>query len=313
MDRLREFLIKVGRALPHIPFLAVREEGGPHGPLSRFLPALPAPGAAAEKGLAAVTLLGELIGEALNLLGLNTNFAPLLDLATPMTAERLGPRTFGGDPQRVAECGGAFLRGLARHKILACGSHFPGWGSVPLLDEKSLPVSGKPMAALWSEDLVPYRKLLPQLPMVLMSNAAYKAYDFDHPRPASLSAPVATGLLRAKLGYRGVALASDLDSRDVRGALEFGEATIHSLEAGCDMVIVDQGESFVTARRALEAEIESGKLSPRRVRESLGRIRAARKRIHRNSGKFSQPAAERLRQNFESFAKEFARKESNHA
>ena len=313
MAATREFVLKVARALPRVPFLAVREEGGTHDPLTHFLPALPSPRAAAGKELSAVALVGNLIGEALSLLGLNTNLAPLLDLATPLTERKLRARAFGADARRVADCGGAFLHGLERHKIFACGKHFPGWGSVPLEDATGLPVSGKPMAALWSEDLVPFKKLLPQLPMVLMSNAAYKAYDFDHPRPASLSAPVVEGLLRIKLGFRGLALSYDLDLPGVRGTLGFGEAVVQSLAAGCDMVVVDQGQPFESARWAIQAALESGRLAPQRVGQAIERIRAARKRIRMPSGKFSWAAAERLRRRFESFAKGFTHKEAIHA
>ncbi len=296
-----ELLSKIARALPQPSFLVLRQEGGPHDPLSQFLPALPSPRAAAEKGLSAVARLGDLIGEALCLLGFNTDFAPLLDLATPFTEKALGARTFGSDPRQVAECGGAFLRGLRRHKILACGKHFPGWGSVPLENPHGLPVSGKPMADLWCEDLVPFRELLPQLPMILMSNAAYKAYDFDDAQPASLSQPVVTGLLRVKLGFRGLALAYDLESPEVRGALDFGEAVIEAMNAGCDLLVVDQEESMEVGRRALETALETGKLLPQRIEEAMRRIRASQKGLRRPSGKLSARSSDRLAREFEEF------------
>lgn len=306
-----ELLHKIARALPQLPFLAIREEGGPEDPLRRFLPPLPSPRAAAQKGLSAVARLAELIGESLNLLGFNTNFAPLLDLATPLSAGKLGPRAFGSDPCEVAQCGGAFLRGLRQHKILACGKHFPGLGSVPLQNSPGRRVSGKPavagkpMAELWREDLVPYRELLPSLPMVLVSNAAYKAYDFDHPRPASLSPQVVEGLLRVKLNYRGLALAYELESEEMRGTLNLGEAAIQALNAGCDLLVLDQETSRDAVRRALKAGLESGKLRPQRVEQALERLRAARKGLTPPAGTVSRRALDRLARRFESFDKEF--------
>ncbi len=305
----REFLHKVGSSTNCPPFLAVRQEGGREDPLRRFFPALPSPRAAAEKGLAAVACLGELIGEALSFLGFNTNFAPLLDLATPLTEKTLGARAFGSDPARVAQCGGAFLRGQRRHRVLACGKHFPGWGSVPQESSRSLAVSGKSMAALWREDLVPYRVLLPQLPMVLVSSAAYKAYDFDHPRPACLSTQVVEGLLRVKLGYRGLAAAYDLESEAVRGTFTLEEAAIQSLNAGCDLLILDQGKPFEDVRRALAAGLESSKLLRQRVQHSLARIRSVKKRLTLPFGRMSKSSLDRLARRFESYSKEFAGEE----
>ncbi|MBI4165692.1 MAG: glycoside hydrolase family 3 protein [Acidobacteria bacterium] len=303
--------LKIRRACSNPVFIAIREEGGPGSPLSRYFAALPLPRALAKMGAEAVARSSDLMGDALRLLGLNTNFAPVLDLATPLSEKKLGARTFGRDPQGVAECGGALMCGLARHKILACGKHFPGWGSVPFERASGLPVSAKTMASLWREDLLPFRKLLPWLPMVLLSSAAYKAYDFDLPRPASLSSSVVEGLLRGKLGYHGVALAFDLDSKDVRGALSFGEAVIQSLNAGCDMVMVDQGERFGISLEALKTGIQSGRLSTQRVEEALKRIQAAQKRIPSSTSKPSKKAIQGLQKGFDEFSREFIREESS--
>jgi beta-N-acetylhexosaminidase len=301
-------LRRIAGTVHELPFLAVREEGGPEDPLHRFLAALPSPRAAAQKGLHAVAGLGELIGEALSLLGFNTDFAPLVELVTPLSADKLGPRAFGSDPREVAECGGAFLRGLRRHKVLACGKHFPGWGSVR--DSSGRLTSGMPMAELWRQDLVPFRELLPQLPMVLISNATYKAYDFDHPCPASLSSRVVEGLLRVKLGYRGLALAFEFESEEVRGTLSLGEAAIQSLNAGCDLLVVDQEASCDTIRQALKAGLESGRLRPQRVEQALARVRAARKALAPPTGTVSRRALEQLAGRFESFNTQFPSEES---
>lgn len=309
-ESTRKFLDRMARSLPHSPFLAVRQEGGTHDPLGRFFPGLPSPRAAAEKGFSAVAALGDLIGEALSLLGFNTNFAPLLDLATPFTKKTLGPRAFGPDPSHVAACGNAFLRGLRRHKILACGKHFPGLGSVPLQSSQGLAVSGKPMAALWREDLLPYRQLLPHLPMVLVSSAAYKAYDFDRPRAATLSPEVIEGLLRIKLGYRGLVVSCDLESEEVRGLLDLGDAAVQAVNAGCDLLVVDDhADSCESIRRALKAGFTSGKLSPQRVEQALERIHAAKEGQARPSGTIPRGALAQLVRRFEKFCKEFRREE----
>ena len=94
---------------------------------------------------------------------------------------------FSADPQQMAKCGEAFLEGLESHGVLACGKHFPGSGSSRAASPAELPLVSKPMAELWREDLFPYRALLPRLPLILVSTAAYKAYDFDLLQSAGLS------------------------------------------------------------------------------------------------------------------------------
>jgi beta-N-acetylhexosaminidase len=296
-ETLWDLLTRISRSLPTTPFLAIEEEGGGVGPLSALLPPLPSPRVLGQKGTAAARQAGELVGEALKLLGFNTNFAPPLDLAAGSADEAAEARAFGVDPHAVAQCGRAFVEGLKRHKILACGKHFPGLASVPPAASGELPVSGRSMAELWRQDLVPYRELVPQLPLVVMGTAAYKAYDFDHPRSAVLSTQIVGGLLRRKLGYRGVAVAPQLELPHVRGVLDLSDAALQCVGTGCDLLVVEREESWLAMRQALE----SGKLADSRLEQALARIRAAKKGLAPPGGQISKVAWDRLVRRFEEF------------
>jgi beta-N-acetylhexosaminidase len=315
-----EFLFKVACAVPAVPFLAIEEEGGALDPLRAFLPPLPSPRAAAEKGLAAVTRLGELVGAALQLLGFNTDLAPGLDLAasegrgcepcrgTPWrapTGETAATRAFSPDPDQVAKCGAAFLRGLERHDLLACGRHFPGLGTAPYSSPTGPPVVSKSMAELWREDLVPYRALLLRLPLVLVSPATYKAYDFDLLQSAGLSPRVVEGLLRVKLGYNGVAIACGLESEAVRGTLDLGEAAVHALRAGCDVLLLEKAEAAEVVHEALREAFESGRLASPRVEQALKRIQLAKKGLKPPSGRLSRGSLDRVVREFTDFSSGF--------
>ena len=294
-EAVREFLSKTACAVPTVPFLALREEGGLMDPLKAFLPPLPAPGAAARNGLAAVQRLGELAGAALKLFGFNTDFAPLLDFGLCGGNEA---RAFSADPQQVAKCGEAFLEGLEAHRVLACGKHFPGSGGAHAAGPAELPLVPKSMAELWRADLVPYRALLPRLPLILVSTAAYKAYDFDLPQSAGLSAKVMEGLLRVKLGYSGVAISYGLETEAARGTLTLEEAAVRAVNAGCDMLLVEEPQAAERVRAALSAAWESGKLPSARVEQALKRIQHAKRCL--------RPPAEKLpRGSLESLAKQF--------
>ena len=300
-----ELLREVGCALGSVPFLGLEEEGGTMDPLRAFLPPLPSARAAAQEGPAAVERLGQLAGAGMKLLGFNTNLAPVLDLAASSSEPLRGTRTFSPDAQQVARCGEAFVRGLRRHEILACGKHFPGLGGGQAHGESSLPVVSKPMAELWREDLVPYRELLKKLPLVMLSHCAYKAYDFDVPRPAALSASVLHGLLRVKLGYHKVALADIRQTEAIGSILDLVEAGVRSVNAGSDLLLVGRREQCIQAiLGGLRKGIESGKLSTRRLQESLERIRLAKKRLIPPTGKISKRTLDQLARQFESFSKE---------
>jgi beta-N-acetylhexosaminidase len=314
-DTLREFLSKLACSVPTLPFLALREEGGLMDP--PFLPPLPSPRAAAGKGLAAVQRLGELVGAALKLLGFNTDFAPLLDLASPTGTgtPRRAPttpwraptetRAFSADPQQVAKCGEAFLEGLKAHKVLACGKHFPGLGGARPAGATDVPLVSKSMAELWCEDLVPYRALLTRLPLILVSTAAYKAYDFDLLQSACLSSKVVEGLLRVKLGYEGVAIAYGLETEAVRGTLSLEEAAVQAVGTGCDMLLAEEGEVAERVREALSAALESGKLPGTRVEQALKRIQHVKRGLRPTVGKLSRGSLDKLIKQFTVFSAGF--------
>jgi beta-N-acetylhexosaminidase len=322
-ETLYELLGGISRCLPALSILAVEAEGGAD-PLCALLPPLPSPRALAQKEARLARRAGELMGEALKLLGFNTYFALTLDLASEFTEESSSvapgfspacaalkggatfnsgqdPSTFSANPRVVAEYGGFFLEGLTRHKILACAKHFPGLGCVPPALGGELPLCGRSMAELWRSDLIPYRELLPRLPFVLMSVAAYNAYDFKCPRSAVLSPQVVEGLLRAKLGYRGVVVAPQLETERVRGDLDLGRAAVQSLSAGCDMLLVEKDESGQAMRRAIEEALASGQLPRERLEQSVARIRAAKKGLALPKGAFSKKAWERLARRYEEF------------
>jgi beta-N-acetylhexosaminidase len=306
-----EFLLKVAGAVPTVPFLAIEEEGGARDPLRAFLAPLPSPRAAAKKGLADVSRLGEFAGAALQLLGFNTNLAPVLDLASPSPGKPSETRGFSPNPHQVAQCGAVFLRGLERHNILPCGKHFPGLGSAPYSSATELPVVAKSMAELWREDLVPYRALLTRLPLVLVSPAAYKAYDFDLPQSACVSPKVVGGLLRVKLGYNGAAIACGLESQAVRGTLELGEAAVHALHAGCDVLLLEQAEAAEVVYEALRTAFESGRLRSDRIEQALKRIQLAKKGLKPPRGRLSKGPMDRIISEFKDFSRQFSPGELN--
>jgi len=294
-------------ALGFVPFLALEEDGGNASLLRGLLFPLPSPRATARAGRAAVARLGELVGAGMKLLGFNTNFAPVLDLLTPISEATLSPRAFSGDGREVARCAEAFVRGLTSHGVLACGKHFPGLSAAQPMSFDALPVVGKTMADLWRQDLVPYRELIDKLPFVMLSHCAYKAYDFDAPRPAALSSGVVAGLLRVKLGYTGLAVA-DLRPSLATGTLpDLGEAAAQAMIAGCNILVTtpsEVGKVLAGLRRALEL----GRLSTHRMERSLEHVRATRRLLKRPGG-IGKAAVDQLTKRFERFTREFPAEE----
>jgi len=113
--------------------------------------------------------------------------------------------------------------------------------------------------------------------LVQVSPFAYKAYDFDQPRPAVFSEKIIEGLLRTKLSYEGVALA-DLEDAILHPLVEPEEAAVRALQAGCDLVVVGcEGERTEKILARLEKAVGSAEISLRRAEQALGRVRRVKR------------------------------------
>jgi beta-N-acetylhexosaminidase len=167
-----------------------------------------------------------------------------------------------------------FLRGLGDAGVLGCGKHFPGLGEATLDTHHELPSVEKPMRKLWNEDLVPYRtlSLRRELPFVMVSHAAFPAVTKER-TPASLSKKWITGILRKKIGYRGLICSDDLEMGGVLAAGPIEQAMIGHIRAGGDLGLICHQEDFILrAHEAVVREAERDSRFARRVRESARHV-----------------------------------------
>lgn len=221
---------------------------------------------------------GEIIGTNCRALGFNVDFAPVLDLAFEASRAVMGSRAVSADPIRTSLYAREFLAGLKAAGVLGCGKHFPGLGEGRLDSHHELPVIGKQLRDLWNEDLVPYRKLCTQLPMVMVSHAAYPRVTRDR-TPASLSAVWITNILRKRIGYRNLIVSDDLEMGGVLSAAPVGQAAVSFIRAGGDLCLVCHREDYVVqAYEALLRADERDKTFSRCMAESTRRVLAFKKR-----------------------------------
>jgi len=223
---------------------------------------------------------GRLIGEECRIAGFNVDFAPVSDLAFETSRSVMGSRAVSADSEKVISYVREFLRGLNSAGVLGCGKHFPGLGEGNLDSHHQLPVIEKPWDRLWEEDMVPYRRLRREFPMVLVSHAAYPTVTEDK-TPASLSVKWITEVLRKTIGYRGIVVSDDLEMGGVLAAAPIEQASIATIRAGADIFLICRKEEYVI--RSFEAvlvEAERDRRFAARVRESAKRI-GLFKRSHR--------------------------------
>jgi beta-N-acetylhexosaminidase len=221
---------------------------------------------------------GQLAGECCRALGFNVDFAPVLDLAFVASSAVMGTRTVSADPRAVVAYAREFLLGMASAKVLGCGKHFPGLGEGRLDSHHELPVIEKSLLAMWAEDLLPYRALRRQLPMVMISHAAYPQVTKDK-TPASLSKQWIGGILKKRIGYRNLIVSDDLEMGGVLSAAPVGEAAVESIRAGGDLCLVCHREDRVLeAYEALANQVERDRKFARRAGESADRVLGFKKK-----------------------------------
>jgi beta-N-acetylhexosaminidase len=237
---------------------------------------------------------GEIIGEGCRALGFNVNFAPALDLAWEASRNVMGSRAVSADPKEVVKYAREFLRGLADKNVIGSGKHFPGLGEGKLDSHHDLPIIQKPYRRMWQQDLVPYRSLRKELPMVMVSHGAFPALT-TKPIPASLSPRWITDVLRKTIGYRGLIVSDDLEMGGVLKAAPLGESAVQFVGAGGDLALVCHLEERVTeAFEALARAYGNDAKFRSRADEAAANVARFKKRYDRQLRAATMPTEKRI-------------------
>jgi beta-N-acetylhexosaminidase len=250
-------------------------EGGTVDRLRDLIARMPSPFAVAATCKSALfEMHGKLIGQELRLLGLNTPLAPVLDLRTASSEKVMTSRVVSGDPEEVISYTRHFLKGLAQVNVLGCGKHFPGLGSGQVDSHHTTPLITKPFDLLWKEDLLPYRRLAKQLPMVTVSHAGY-AESLSRSEPASVSRYWITEVLTRKIGYPGLIVSDDMEMGGILTYMGIADAAVRSLEAGIHMVEICRDPALIfAAYEALLREAENSPAFARLLRRAAAKVQA---------------------------------------
>ncbi len=218
------------------PIIAIDQEGGRvvrTADIGVCLPSASALAAADDPHLIRQAALYNARG--LHSLGVNTDFAPVLDLASPH-ANALPSRCWGADAQSVLSRAGVWNRTLYRNGIMTCGKHFPGMGAATSDPHHDLPLLHGTRASFLEEPAIPFTALMPELPSLMVAHLLIPEMDAE--LPTSLSPELVQGFLRDQLGYEGVVFTDDLCMGAIAKRYSPEESVSLALRAGCDLPLV---------------------------------------------------------------------------
>ena len=287
LEQGKNLILELKALLGKDLLLAIDMEGGGVW-RTNFLPYAPSAmslGAANDPTLARA--IGALVGRGLRALGVNWNFAPVLDVNNNPANPVISDRSFGENPKRVAELGLAWAQGLMQAGVAACAKHFPGHGDTHLDSHLALPTVSRNLEGLEEYELVPFRAAVAtNLPSIMTAHIIYPAIDPEF--PATLSQKILTGLLRQRAGYAGVIVTDSMGMDAIDKNYGRGQAAILSILAGADMIeALGSRESQVQTFLALET---TTKISPERVTASFERLQALAQRFPIAPLEYSQEA-----------------------
>jgi beta-N-acetylhexosaminidase len=269
------------RTEPAVPlFVAVDQEGGEIASAPWVVPQPSAAEIGRRGDPAEARAVAEEIGRQLLRAGVNTDFAPVVDTGF---GAAIGERSYGEDPELVAEMGAAAVRGFESAGVVSAAKHFPNHGAATSDSHVGLPVVRHDPATVRSYDLPPFRAAVEAgVPMVMVGHLVYPAIDPG--RPASLSAD-SISMLRRELGFDGVVVTDDLAMAGASGGGPPARAAVEAVEAGADLLVVSSPpQQQADTYDAVVAAVESGRIPRERIRESVGRVLEVKKRYDLHAG-----------------------------
>lgn len=276
-DQLMRFSAQLRAALPIVPLIAVDQEGGPvarlRAPLLTALPGNMALGAARDEALTRAAAFTQ--GRELLRLGVNANFAPVLELASPRNAA-IGVRAFGDDPGLVASLGRAWIQGQQDAGVVTFAKHFPGHGDSEVDSHVKLPVLDLGEAELEPQLRVWREALAGGLDGIMMAHVALPRIAADG-LPASLSSGLVDGLLRSRMGYDGVVVTDALAMPSALERFDLAAAAVAAVRAGADMLLVPEFTAKAVVRRLADA-VRAGELAPDRIDAATRRVLLLKRR-----------------------------------
>lgn len=185
-----------------------------------------------ELALLAVKLNHQLIGAELRGLGIDADFAPVVDLSIPGADDVIGDRAYHTDPAAIGAMARAALEGLNAQGVAGVIKHIPGHGRADADSHHALPIVREEADLLMETDFAAF-KAIKDAPMAMTAHVVYAAYDDEH--PATVSTAVIDSVIRGAIGFDGLLMSDDVSMKALAGTLQ--QRAERSLKAGCDLVL----------------------------------------------------------------------------
>lgn len=261
------------------PFIAIDQEGGRvHRLPPPFIQFPPAAMLGRTRNCDLAYQAGLATAHELSAVGINLNFAPVLDVLSNPRNPVIGDRSFGSEPQLVTTLGWAVIVGLRNGGVIPCGKHFPGHGDTLKDSHLELPSVKKRLAQLNATELPPFiYACRNQVESLMTAHVVYPALDPDY--PATLSTSIIGKRLRQAVGYRGVVFGDDMEMKAISQNYSLEDTVTLAVRAGVDVFLFCHDRTrAVGAFDILLQRAEKNAQTRARIEESYRRIQRLKQR-----------------------------------
>jgi beta-N-acetylhexosaminidase len=237
-------------------------------------------GAAADERLAYEA--GRITAMESRAIGVQVNFAPVVDVNNNPRNPVINTRSYGEDPGEVGRLGSAYVRGLQAGGMIATLKHFPGHGDTDVDSHLGLPIIKDPRETLDRTEFPPFKAgIAAGAGAVMTAHIEMPALDPSPNTPTTLSEKIVTGVLRREMGFGGLIYTDSMGMAGVTALYKPGDAAVRAIKAGNDIVLhsPDDGAAFA----GIKAAAQSGEIPPARLDASVERVLRAKARagLHR--------------------------------
>ncbi len=219
-----------------------------------------------------ITEMGALIAKDCRRMGIQLDFAPVVDINNNPANPVIGFRSFGEDPEMVARRSIAFMKGLQSRGILTTAKHFPGHGDTDSDSHITLPVIHHTAGRLDSVELYPFREAINNnVDGIMIAHLVVPAFDTNKNIPATLSKEIVTGLLKTQMGFKGFVITDALDMKGVTKYFKPGEIEVRALLAGNDILLLPKNleKAMNSIRQARDSALIPQELIDQKCRTML--------------------------------------------
>lgn len=254
-------------------FISIDEEGGKVSRLPKAYKRLPESKVLGDINNPDVSYeYGQLLGNRLNTVGINLNFAPVLDINSNPKNPVIGNRSFGSTTEVVIKNGISVLKGLESTGVIPSVKHFPGHGDTSLDSHVNLPIVNKTLDELESLELQPFKSAIKEeVDMIMVAHILFPGLDNIY--PSTMSKIILTDLLRVDLGYNGVVISDDMTMGAIIENYTLEEASLKFLKSGGDIALICHGQDNpISVINFIKDNIKNGEITVEEIDDKVYRI-----------------------------------------